>query len=60
MELHSTGEANVAGQISAKWTEGEFDPMTIDEPVFQTRAGRNGQIINDLGWRGSGVTAPGQ
>jgi hypothetical protein len=27
--------------------------LTIDEPVFQTRAKPNARMINDLGWRAS-------
>jgi hypothetical protein len=59
MSRRSTAAPNEVWQISANCAEREFDPTTIDEPVFQIRAG-TGRLINDLGWRGSAVPAPGQ
>jgi hypothetical protein len=44
MSRRSTAAPNEVWQISANCAEREFDPTTIDEPVFQIRAGRNGQI----------------
>jgi hypothetical protein len=44
-------------QISANRAEYELDSLTIDEPVFQTRAKPNGRMIDDLGWRGSATPA---
>jgi hypothetical protein len=39
--LNMTCAPNEAWQISANCAEGERDPMSIDEPVFQSRAGPN-------------------